>query len=146
MTPLISQPVFVLYAECCAVLVVTMYALGFMTAKTRADRKKVINAEDVKINNGAEVVDVEHGDVQRIKRAHLNALENAVPFFVIGFIYTQTSPSMMVARIFFLTFVGLRLFHAMFYLTAKQPFRTLSFAVGALVNLAMVVQVLRAVL
>ena len=145
MTPLISQPVFVLYAECCAVLVVTMYALGFMTAKTRADRKKVINAEDVKIN-GAEVVDVEHGDVQRIKRAHLNALENAVPFFVIGFIYTQTSPSMMVARIFFLTFVGLRLFHAMFYLTAKQPFRTLSFAVGALVNLAMVVQVLRAVL
>lgn len=91
-------------------------------------------------------VEIEHADVQRIKRAHGNAIENAVPFFVIGFIYTQTSPSMMVARVLFLTFVALRLFHAMFYLTAKQPFRTASFALGALINLAMVVQVLRAVL
>ena len=35
---------------------------------------------------------------------------------------------------------------AVFYLTAKQPFRTASFAVGALINLAMAVQVLRAVM
>ena len=70
-------------------------------------------------------VEVEHPDVQRIKRAHVNAIENAVPFFVIGFIYTQTSPSMMMARVLFLTFVAIRLFHAIFYLTAKQPFRTL---------------------
>ena len=146
MTPLISQPAFVLFAECCAVLVVTMYVLAFHTAKTRADRKAILNFEDVKISSGAKLVEIEHPDVQRIKRAHGNAIENAVPFFVIGFIYTQTSPSMMVARVLFLAFVAIRLFHAMFYLTAKQPFRTASFALGAVINLAMVVQVLRAVL
>jgi microsomal prostaglandin-E synthase 1 len=146
MTPLISQPVFVLYAECCATLIVTMYALAFLTAKKRAERKAVVNFEDVRVNGGAAVVEVEHPDVQRIKRAHLNAIENAVPFFVIGFIYTQTSPSLTAARVLFLSFVGIRVLHAMFYLTAKQPFRTASFALGALINLAMVVQVLRAVL
>jgi hypothetical protein len=86
MTPLFSQPVFVLYVECCAAIIVTLYALALMTSKTRADRKAVVNHEDVKVNNGAVVVEVEHAAVQ--------------------------------------------LFHAMFYLTAKQPFRTLSFAVA----------------
>jgi uncharacterized MAPEG superfamily protein len=47
-------------------------------------------------------------------------------------------------QVLFFLFVGIRLFHAIFYLTAKQPFRTMSFAVGALVNLAMVVEVVRA--
>ena len=44
------------------------------------------------------------------------------------------------------TFVAILLFHAVFYVTAKQPLRTLAFVVGAVVNLVMVVQVLRAVL
>jgi len=140
------QPVLQLFALCCAVLVVTLYALGFFTAKKRADRKAVINPEDVKVNSGAQIVDAEHPDVQRIKRAHLNALENAVPFFVIGFLYTLTEPSMTMASVLFLTFVGIRLFHAIFYLSAKQPFRTASFAVGAIVNLVMVVQVIRGAL
>jgi uncharacterized MAPEG superfamily protein len=145
MTTLLSQPAFSLYAICSAVLVVSLYAIGFWTAKVRNDRKAIVNPEDVKVNSGASVVDVEHPDVQRLKRAHTNAIENAVPFFVIAFLYTQTSPSMTVARALFFTFVAIRLLHAIFYATAKQPFRTLAFTVGAIVNLAMVVQVLRAV-
>ncbi|MDB4966017.1 MAG: hypothetical protein JWN44_1706 [Myxococcales bacterium] len=146
MTTLLSQPVFALYALCSALVILILYGIGFWTAKTRAERKAVVNAEDVKVNNGARVVDVEHPDVQRIKRAHMNALENAVPFFVIGFLYTQTSPSMTVARALFFSFVAIRLLHAVFYVTAKQPFRTATFVVGALINLTMVVQVIRAAL
>jgi prostaglandin-E synthase 1 len=146
MTPLIAQPAFQLYSIACAVLIIVLYALGFYTAKVRNDRRKVINHEDVKVNRGAEVVDFEHPDVQRIKRAHLNSLENAVPFFIIGFIYTQTAPSMLMTNALFGSFVAFRLLHAFFYLTARQPFRTLSFAVGGVINLIMAVQVLRAVL
>ena len=146
MTDLIHQPVFQTYAICSAALVVILYGLGFWTAKIRNDHKKVINAEDLKVNPGAEAVEVEHPAVQRIKRAHGNSLENAVPFFAIGFLYVCTSPRPAMANALFITFVAVRLFHAFFYLTARQPFRTLSFAVGALVNLTMVVQVLRAVL
>lgn len=39
-----------------------------------------------------------------------------------------------------------RVFHVVFYLNAKQPFRTLAFVMGALVNVIMVIQVLRAVM
>jgi uncharacterized MAPEG superfamily protein len=146
MSPLLSQPVFQAYALSVAVLVVTLYALGFNTAKVRAERKVVVNPEDVGINGGATVADNDHPDVLRIKRAHLNLLENATPFFAIGLLYSLTDPSLPFARCLFGVFVGVRVLHAAFYLTAKQPFRTLSFVIGALVNLAMVVQVVRAVL
>lgn len=144
MNTLLSQPVFQLYAITSAVLVVILYSLAFLTAKVRGDKKKILNAEDIKVNSGAVLVEVEHLDVQRIKRAHQNSLENAVPFFVIAFLYSLTEPGLGWAQGFFFTFLGLRLFHAIFYLTARQPFRTISFALGALINLAMVVQVLRA--
>jgi len=146
MTPLIAHPAFQLYALCSAFLILVLYALGFYTAKVRADRKKVLNFEDVRINGGAVVVEVEHPDVQRVQRAHRNALENAVPFFAIGFLYTQTSPSMAMLQGLFVVFISVRLLHAIFYLGARQPFRTVSFAVGGLVNVIMAVQVIRAVL
>jgi glutathione S-transferase len=145
MTSLLQQPAVVLYAVASAVLIIILYGLGFWTAKIRNDGKKIINAEDVKVNRGAVHVEVEPPAVARIKRAHSNAIENAVPFFVVGFLYSQTGPSMTAASAFFGSFVLVRLLHALFYLSATQPFRTLSFALGALINLAMVVQVLRAV-
>ena len=143
---LFSQPVFALYAMVSCALVVSLYGLGFKTAFVRNARRAIVNHEDVKVNFGASLVEVEHPDVQRIKRAHQNALENAVPFFAIGFLYTQTFPSRTVATAFFLIFFAVRMLHAGFYLTARQPFRTISFAVGALINLAMVVQVMRVAL
>ena len=146
MTPLIAQPAFQLYALCSAVLVVVLYILGGLTAKTRAERLKLINPEDVGVNPmGAVVVDVECPEVQRVKRAHLNSLENSVPFFVLGFLYTQTDPGMTLLRVLFFTFVAVRVLHAAFYLTARQPFRTISFGLGMLINLTLAVQVLRAV-
>lgn len=147
MTNLMTQPAFQLYALSSVLLVLIMYSLGFLTAKTRAERKAVVNPEDISVNpGGAVVVEVEHPDVQRIKRAHMNQLENAVPFFILGFLYCLTEPGLLTARILFLTFLAVRLFHAVFYVGAKQPFRTLSFAIGAIVNIVMAVQVLRAVI
>ncbi len=145
MTTLLAQPVFRLYALSSAMLVVIMYGIGFWTAKVRADRKVVVNPEDVKVNNGAQVGEVEHPDVARIKRTHSNAVENMVPFFVIAFAYSQTMPSLTMARVLFFSFVALRFLHVLFYVSAKQPFRTAMFAFAAVINLIMVVQVIRAV-
>ena len=146
MSPLFSDPVFQSYALCCCLLVFSLYGLGFWTAKIRNDCKMVVNHEDVKVNFGGKPADAEHPRVARIKRAHLNALENAVPFFIMGFLYSETHPSVGMARALFFAFVGIRLIHAFFYLTAPQHFRTLSFGVGALINLTMVVQVVRALM
>jgi uncharacterized MAPEG superfamily protein len=146
MNSIFHDPVFQAYVLAVAVIIITLYGLGFHTARLRAARKIVINPEDVGINNGAKVADNEHPDVLRVKRAHLNLIENAVPFFAIGLLYTMTDPSTNLARALFVVFVAIRVFHAACYLTAKQPFRTISFVIGALVNLTMVVQVLRTVI
>ncbi len=146
MDSLVALPAFPAYAVSVSVLVITLYGLAFHTAATRAMRKVTLNAEDVTVAPGSAVVEFEHADVQRIKRAHQNLLENAAPFFVVGLLYCLTAPSLAFAYGLFGVFVGVRVLHAVFYLSAVQPFRTGSFAVGALVNLIMVVQVLRFVI
>jgi len=144
MGTLFQQPVFQTYALCAALTIILLYGIGFFTAATRAARKAVVNPEDVKVNAGASVVEHEHPDVARLKRAHINLIENALPFFAIGLLYVHTDPSLLMARILFFGFVGARLLHTIFYVAAKQPFRTLSFAIGAIINIVMVVQVIRA--
>ena len=141
-----ADPVFQAFTLAVTILVLNLYALGFVTAKRRAELKVVVNHEDTAVNSGASVADTEHPDVLRIKRAHLNLIESAVPFFAIGLLYTFTGPSVTLARVLFGGFVVTRLFHSVFYLGAKQPLRTIAFALGALVNVVMVVQVLRTLL
>ena len=146
MNALLDQPVFQAYAVSSALLVVGLHALAGATGHIRSGRKTVLNREDPKVYKGASVVDFEHADVQRAKRAHLNLLENALPFFVIGFVYTLTDPSLVMARVLFFGFVALRLLHELFYMKAIQPARAMAFFGGMIVNLVMVAQVLRAVL
>ena len=146
MNALYSHPAFQLYAACSAVLIVGLYFLAVFTGYTRSGRKMTLNAEDMMLYAGSHVVEHEHADVQRVKRAHMNLIESALPFFAIGLLYALTEPNLVMARVLFFTFVGVRLLHAVFYLTARQPARFAAFAVGGLVNLAMVVQVFRAAL
>lgn len=140
------EPVFAAYSLAALATVSLLYALGFLTAKRRAERKIILNPEDLIVTPGAQLADAEHPDVLRLKRAHQNLLESAVPFLLIGFLYTATAPSVTLARALFAAFVVTRLLHAIFYLGAKQPMRTISFALGILVNVVMLVQILRALL
>lgn len=140
------DPVLSSYTLAVVVVSATLLALGFLTAKRRAERKIVINPEDVVVNAGALVADLEHPDVLRLKRAHLNLMESAIPFFALGFLYTLTAPNSTLARALFLVFPLARVLHAVFYVSAKQPLRTAAFALGALVNVVMIVQLARAAL
>ncbi len=138
-----AAPVFAAYALAALAIVFLLYALGFLTAKRRAERQIVLNPEDAAINGGARVADDEHPDVLRLKRAHQNLIESAIPFLLIGLLYTATDPSVTLARVLFAAFVAARFLHAFFYLNAKQPTRTISFAIGTLINAVMFVQILR---
>lgn len=139
-----NDSILAAYALSVLVVSTTLYALGFLTGKRRAERKTVVNPEDVVVNAGALVADLDHPDVQRLKRAHLNLLESAVPFFALGFLYTLTAPDPTMARALFAIFPLARILHAVFYVTGKQPMRTIAFALGALTNVVMLVQIARA--
>jgi len=57
--------------------------------------------------------------VDRVRRAHLNDLENLPFFLVAGFLFILTQPSLLVARITLYGYVASRLLHAYAYLTGR---------------------------
>lgn len=140
-----GSPALQLYALFSTVLAVQLLALALWTGTVRVMKKQWVNPEDAKLSKG-ENVQVDHPDVARVKRAHQNAIENAIPFFAVGFLYAGVAPSKNAALIYFGTFTAARLLHSVFYLWGRQPFRTMMFGVGVLATLGMAVHVIRTAL
>jgi uncharacterized MAPEG superfamily protein len=140
-----SHAPFAYYVIASTLLALQLLGLSLYTAIVRTKAKKVVNPEDARsVVRGSEVVEVETAEVSRLHRAHRNALENAVPFFVIGLLYVLTNGSKLGALAYFGTFTLARLLHSVFYAGGVQPWRTASFGVGALATIGMAVHVLRA--
>ncbi|XP_055136497.1 microsomal glutathione S-transferase 1 isoform X7 [Symphalangus syndactylus] len=82
--------------------------------------------------------------VERVRRAHLNDLENIVPFLGIGLLYSLSGPDPSAAILHFRLFVGARIYHTIAYLTPlPQPNRALGFFVGYGVTLSMAYRLLK---
>lgn len=145
MTTFADQPVLKLYAIVATALALHLVFLALWTGRVRFQHKRWVNPEDAKINKG-EQADSDHPDTLRVKRAHQNAIENAIPFFAIGLLYVLSGASKTGAQAYFFTFLGARVLHSLFYLWGRQPFRSLMFAAGVLAMFGMSYQILRAAL
>ncbi|TMW39523.1 hypothetical protein DOY81_015397, partial [Sarcophaga bullata] len=72
--------------------------------------------------------------VERVRRAHLNDVENILPFLAIGFLYVLTNPSASLAIMLYRT-VGLaRIAHTLVYavVVVPQPARFIVFTIALL--------------
>jgi prostaglandin-E synthase 1 len=127
----LDNPALALFALTGSILAIHLLLIAFYTGAVR-------------VLNKGEKVDVDHPDVQRVKRAHQNAIENFVPFLAVGLFFALTNPSITAAKAYFFTFLAMRVLHSIFYLWGRQPFRTMTFAVGALAMIGMGVQVIMA--
>ena len=134
-----------LYAIAATFVGLHLIVLALWTGRVRVQNRKWVNPEDAAFNKG-DKVDADCFAVTRVKAAHLNLLENAVPFFVIGALYTATNPSKTGATAYFATFVAARVIHSFVYLAGKQPWRTIMFGLGMLATVGMAVHVVRAAL
>jgi glutathione S-transferase len=132
----LSSPLGMFALASCA-LVINLFFLANYTALTRARQKIFLNKEDA--GKGATVGDAEHPSVTRLHRAHRNAIENLLPFFVIGGLYVASGASQRGAMAYFATFTVARWLHSFFYLAGIQPWRTIAFVVGTLAILGMLV-------
>ena len=139
---MLADTVFQIYVVCSSILVFNLLFLANGTALTRARNKQVINDEDKKLNAEASVQAIDEGAVARWRRAHLNALENILPFLPMGFLLVWTRPSVAVAGALMGAFTFFRLSHSFCYVKGIQPWRTASFAIAALSLAAMVVVIL----
>lgn len=98
-----------------------------------------VNPEDLP----SKQLKVKFGDeeVERVRRAHRNDLENVLPFFVIGLLYVLTNPAENLAINLFRGFAISRLVHSFVYsFTIIPKARGPAFGVGLFITVYMAVR------
>ncbi|KAM4820341.1 microsomal glutathione S-transferase 1 [Thomomys bottae] len=144
---LMHSEVFRAFASYTTIILSKMMLMSTVTAFHRLTKKVFTNPEDCAgFAQGENVKKYlrTHDSVERVRRAHLNDLENLVPFVGVGLLYTLTGPDLSTALLHFRLFVGARLAHTVAYLTPlPQPSRALAFFLGYGVTLSMAYRVLR---
>ncbi|XP_060924241.1 microsomal glutathione S-transferase 1-like [Limanda limanda] len=137
------------YFTYATIVILKMMLMSPLTSYFRMTRKVFANLEDTKLASSAidkKLVRTDP-DVERVRRCHLNDLENIVPFVVIGLLYALTAPEPSAALLHFRIFAGARIFHTVAYVCAlPQPSRALGFIVGLMVTFSMAYRVLSTVL
>ncbi|XP_006866085.1 PREDICTED: microsomal glutathione S-transferase 1-like [Chrysochloris asiatica] len=131
---LTKNEVFMAFASYTTILISKMMFMSMATAFYRVTRKVFANPEDCsQFGKGENAKKYLRTDdrVERVRRAHLNDLENIVPFIGIGLLYSLSDPDLSTALLHFRLFVGARIYHTIAYLTPlPQPNRGLAFFVG----------------
>lgn len=126
---LLANDAFDLFAVCYLILVLKMMALGSYTSLLRIRKRIFATAEDYAFQGLDPSIQIDE-DVERVRRAHRNDLENVLPFFGAGLLYSLSDPSGTGAAISFVGFAVARVLHGVFYVLSLQPWRTIAFGVG----------------
>ena len=141
---LLVDPVVRLYVVVYILLALKMVAVGSYTSVLRLRRRVYATPEDYQLQ-GMTPTAARDEDIERVRRAHQNDLENILPFFVLGFLFLMTRPSLTAASIYLVGYLIARTLHSLFYIRGLQPHRTIAFTLGGVLTLAMIVQTLVAV-
>uniref|UniRef100_A0A493T8L8 Microsomal glutathione S-transferase 1 n=1 Tax=Anas platyrhynchos platyrhynchos TaxID=8840 RepID=A0A493T8L8_ANAPP len=150
LTQLIDNEVFRAYATYATIVLLKMMLMSLITAYFRITRKAFVNPEDTASFGKGESAKKylrTDADVERVRRGHLNDLENIVPFLGIGLLYALSGSDLSTALLHFRIFVGARITHTLAYLIPlPQPARGLSWVVGYAVTISMAYKVLKTAL
>uniref|UniRef100_A0A8C3X8B4 Microsomal glutathione S-transferase 1 n=1 Tax=Catagonus wagneri TaxID=51154 RepID=A0A8C3X8B4_9CETA len=148
LTELMKNEVFMAFATYATIVLSKMMFMSTATAFYRLTKKVFANPEDCSgLGENAKKYLRTDERVERVRRAHLNDLENIVPFLGIGLLYSLSGPDLSTAILHFRLFVGARIYHTIAYLTPlPQPNRALAFFLGYGVTLSMAYRLLRSIL
>nr|AHC08051.1 micorsomal glutathione S-transferase [Locusta migratoria] len=126
-----SNPVFKAYLLHVAVLGLKMLLMSPLTARQRFKNKIFASPEDTVSMKGAKVK-YDHPDIERVRRGHLNDLENITVFFIVALAYLLTNPSPGLAINLFRAYTIARIGHTIVYcvIPLPQPSRFLFWIVG----------------
>jgi uncharacterized membrane protein YecN with MAPEG domain len=143
MDTFIANPAFRSYAFCAALLGLKMLFSAVYTGRIRQRVQGYINPEDAHVfgDAGAGAGAAEAAEVAHALRIQRNDLENIPLFFAIGLVYVLCGFSHFAVAFWCWIFTIARLVHTYCYMHHLQPWRAVSFVVGALATLAMIVQI-----
>lgn len=141
MSTLFASPALRLFGITYLILVLKMVAVGAYTSVLRIRGKVYATPEDYAFQ-GLRPQNGPHEDIERVRRAHRNDLENILPYFGVGLLYALSNPSLAAAEVYFIGYTIARVLHSVFYIRSMQPHRTIAFGVALLLMLAMLVSTL----
>jgi uncharacterized MAPEG superfamily protein len=130
----IDPTAFKVYALCAVILFLKMFAVGIVQGLTRHRHKAFTVPEDAHMIVNAEAVSP---DVMRANNAYRNDLENIPIFLILALIYQLLQCWPTGAPVYFGLFTLGRVSHTFFYLKALQPWRSVAYFLGLLVNFAL---------
>ncbi|XP_037034058.1 microsomal glutathione S-transferase 1-like isoform X2 [Bradysia coprophila] len=125
-----SNSVFCSFIVCSAILVLKMLVMSTLTSIQRFRTQTFSAPEDVVFSEGAEV-NFNNENINRVRRAHRNDMENILPYLTIGLLYVLTDPLPWLAKSCFLIATIARLLHTFVYAVyvIPQPARAICFFV-----------------
>jgi uncharacterized MAPEG superfamily protein len=130
-----------IYALTAVLLALKMAAISVVQGRARTAAKKFLNPEDARALGG-EAVAEEVETVVRGGRAWRNDLENIPIFLILAWVYVAAGLSTTLFFIYCAVFVVARIVHTICYLNAVQPLRTISYSIGALAMLALMINLI----
>jgi len=137
-------PSLLIYSVTMIVLCLNVLGLWAYSGYVRARAKTTPNPED--IGKSGTLSDKDPPEVARVLRAHRNAADNIIPFAVLALVFVLLGASPLAIGAFAGVFTLARLAHTLSYLNEKQPWRSISFAVGAASTLTLAGFIAKAVI
>ncbi len=144
----LHNPLFATYVVAASLLILKAIAMSWLTVVRMMQAKGGFRSpEDLRrtpLNPEPNPRQLEPDErVDRIRRIHLNDLENLPFFLVAGFLYLFTAPSLTVARLLLYGYVASRLLHFAAYLSARtHDTRATLWTLGSLILVYMTVATL----
>jgi glutathione S-transferase len=139
----LQNPVFATYVVAACLMILKAVAMSWLTVVrmmgASAGFRSPEDAKKTPINPNPKPGQVGPNEaVDRIRRIHLNDLEN-IPFFLAaGLLYVLTAPPLLLAQWLFYGYVVSRLLHFLAYLTAQiHEVRATLWTIGSLILIYM---------
>jgi glutathione S-transferase len=148
----LQDPVFATYVIAATLMILKAVSMSWLTVVRMMQEKGGFRSpEDLRrtaLNPAPDPKQIERNErVDRIRRIHMNDLEN-IPFFLAaGFLYVLTGPPLLLAQLLLYGYVVSRLLHFAAYLTARtHDTRATLWTVGSLILVFMTCRTLLAAL
>ncbi|MEO8904609.1 MAG: MAPEG family protein, partial [Polyangiaceae bacterium] len=144
----LTNPVFATYAVAATLMILKTTSMSWLTVGRMITANGGFRSpEDLKLtplNPQPSPTQLERVEsVDRVRRIHLNDLENIPIFLVAGLLFVLTDPSLFLARALFYGYVATRLLHFLAYLTGRtHDTRALAFTPGAFILIYMTARTL----
>ena len=150
--PSLADPLFATYAIAATLMILKAIAMSWLTVVRMMQVKGGFRSpEDLRrtpLNPTPDPRQLEPDErVERVRRIHMNDLENLPFFLAAGFLYILTEPSLLLAQVLLYGYVVSRLLHFAAYFTAQtHDMRATLWTVGSLILIFMTVRTLLAAL